>query len=187
MKKISATKMRVIKLLMKVLPSGKRAPFLRKQDIFYYFGKDIRYASNQIPSEPYLVSIGDHSRIAANVSFITHDIINGMFASDPTVKSKLGINKTEFRFHMGTIKIGEYVMIGSNSTILYDITIGSHSIIAAGSVVTKNVPEGSIVGGNPARIIGSYYELAKKRNGLKRPTDFDDIETIEEYFWNSNK
>jgi acetyltransferase-like isoleucine patch superfamily enzyme len=44
------------------------------------------------------------------------------------------------------------VRIGSNATIL-PVTIGKNSIIGAGSVVTKDVPENSVVAGNPARII----------------------------------
>lgn len=43
--------------------------------------------------------------------------------------------------------------IGSNSTVLCGLTIGKASIIGAGSVVTKNVPPGVIVAGNPARIL----------------------------------
>ena len=48
------------------------------------------------------------------------------------------------------------VWIGGNSCINQGITIGTHSIIASGSVVTKNVPPYSVVGGNPARILRQY-------------------------------
>lgn len=53
------------------------------------------------------------------------------------------------------IKIGNRVWIGSNSTILPGITIGDGAVIAAGSVVTKDVPANTIVGGVPARVIKS--------------------------------
>jgi len=51
------------------------------------------------------------------------------------------------------IVVGDDVWIGSRSIILPGVNIGHGSIIAAGSIVTKNVPAYAIVGGNPARII----------------------------------
>jgi putative colanic acid biosynthesis acetyltransferase WcaB len=49
--------------------------------------------------------------------------------------------------------IGNYVDIGANTVIIGDIKIGDHSIIAAGSVVIKDVPENCVVAGNPAKIV----------------------------------
>jgi acetyltransferase-like isoleucine patch superfamily enzyme len=54
------------------------------------------------------------------------------------------------------IILEEDCMIGANSVILPGITIGKHSVVAAGSVVTKNVPPYSMVAGNPARLIKQY-------------------------------
>lgn len=51
------------------------------------------------------------------------------------------------------VTIGKKVWIGSDSTILPGVEIGEGAIIAAGSVVTKNVPRNTIVAGNPARIV----------------------------------
>lgn len=51
------------------------------------------------------------------------------------------------------VVIGENVWIGSNATVVPGVTIGNGSIIAAGAVVTKNVPENVVVGGVPAKII----------------------------------
>jgi len=51
------------------------------------------------------------------------------------------------------IKIGDYAFIGGNSIILKGVTIGKNSIIAAGSVVTRYVPDNEVWGGNPAKFI----------------------------------
>lgn len=56
------------------------------------------------------------------------------------------------------IRIGDDVWIGANAVVLDGVRIGSHAIIAAGAVVTKDVPEYAIVGGNPARVIRSRLE-----------------------------
>lgn len=56
------------------------------------------------------------------------------------------------------INIGSHVLIGMNSTILRGVNIGDGAIIAAGSIVTKDVPANSMVAGNPARVIKENVE-----------------------------
>jgi acetyltransferase-like isoleucine patch superfamily enzyme len=53
------------------------------------------------------------------------------------------------------VKIGAHVWIGFNSIILKGVTIGDRSVVAAGSVVTKDIPADVLVAGNPARVIRS--------------------------------
>ena len=53
----------------------------------------------------------------------------------------------------GRVNIKKYASIGANATVLPDITIGQNSIVGAGAVVTKDVPNNSIVVGNPARFL----------------------------------
>lgn len=48
------------------------------------------------------------------------------------------------------------VIIGANVIISPNVRIDPNAIVGAGSVITKNVPEGKIVAGNPAKIIGNY-------------------------------
>lgn len=57
-----------------------------------------------------------------------------------------------------TIRIGKCVWLGNRVTIVGNVTIGDGAIIAAGSVVVKDVPKCAIVGGNPAKII-KYRDL----------------------------
>lgn len=66
-----------------------------------------------------------------------------------------------------TVKIGDCVWFGNRVTVIGNVTIGEGAIIAAGSVVCKDVPPLAIVGGNPARIIKyrnkeHYYRLKKE-------------------------
>jgi acetyltransferase-like isoleucine patch superfamily enzyme len=58
------------------------------------------------------------------------------------------------------IRISDDCWIGSNSIVIAGVTIGNHSVVAAGSVVTKDVPPHSVVAGNPARIIRQYNEVS---------------------------
>ena len=86
---------------------------------------------------------------------------------------------------MGTIEIYDHVMIGAGSKILPNVKIGPNAIVAAGSVVTKNVPPNSVVAGVPAKVIGSLDDFAKKRidNTKDYPDKKDGIDAIVSYFW----
>ena len=67
------------------------------------------------------------------------------------------------------ITIKDRAWIGANAVVVAGVTIGKHSIVAAGAVVTKDVPDYTIVGGNPAKILRQYshdsqeWERAKKQ------------------------
>ncbi len=80
----------------------------------------------------------------------------------------------------GKIKIEDWAYIGAYSHIMPGVTIGEGALVAAGSVVTKSVPAGMVVGGNPARIISTTeeflqrnmkYNIAKRLN-VKNKKDF---------------
>ena len=96
-------------------------------------------------SEPYLISIGNQCTISTGVQFITHDGGIGVLR-----RAGLWMG-TKF----GSIIIHDNCFIGLNAIILPNIEIGPSSIIGAGSVVTKNVPENCVCAGNPARYICS--------------------------------
>ncbi|MEY8439728.1 acyltransferase [Anaerotruncus colihominis] len=85
------------------------------------------------------IEIGDGALIGHNVvlATINHDL-------DPAMNRKN---------HYAPIKIGAHVWIGSNATVLSGVSIGEWSVVAAGAVVTKDVPPMTVVGGVPARII----------------------------------
>lgn len=60
------------------------------------------------------------------------------------------------------VKIGDYSFVGAGASILPGVTIGRGCLVAAGAVVSKNIPDFSIASGNPARVIGSTLNMDKK-------------------------
>ncbi|MFY7666042.1 acyltransferase [Flavobacterium sp.] len=111
------------------------------------FGKGCKIYSRNFGSEPYLITIGDYVQITAGVRFANHGAAWVYRRTEP-----------DFDF-FGKIKVGNNVYIGNAAIILPGVTIGDNVIVAAGSVVTKSIPNDSIVGGNPARILGNVWEL----------------------------
>ena len=101
-------------------------------------------------SEPYLITVGNHCQITAGVRFLTHGGGQVVRDKDPNFDT------------FGKIVVGDYVYIGSNSLIMPGVTIEDHVLIAAGSVVTKSVPSGMVVAGNPARIVCTVDEYLIK-------------------------
>ena len=95
----------------------------------------------------FLISIGDHSVVGANARLIAHD-------------SSLKVGLPLAR--IGRIVIGERCFIGQESIILPGVTIGSNTIVGAGSVVTRDIPAGSVAAGNPARVLCSLEQFLAK-------------------------
>lgn len=100
------------------------------------------------------LSIGNFVSIAKNVQFIlggNHQI--GAFTTYPLKAMYLEPCCEQDAVTKGAIIVEDEVWLGANSIILSGVTIGKGAIVAAGSVVTKNVPPYTIVGGNPVRVI----------------------------------
>jgi acetyltransferase-like isoleucine patch superfamily enzyme len=97
--------------------------------------KDVRisFKARLDKTNPKGLTIGEKTMVTFDAIVLSHD-----FAS---------------RKHDSKTVIGSYCFIGCGSIILPNITIGDHVIVAAGSVVTKDVPSNCIVAGNPARIL----------------------------------
>lgn len=108
-------------------------------------GKDCKISSHTFICEG--VHIADRVFVGHNVTFI-----NDKF---PRATNKDGTLQTEADWDCIETFVEEGASIGSSATILCGIKIGKGAIVGAGSVVTKDVPENSVVAGNPARIITS--------------------------------
>lgn len=62
----------------------------------------------------------------------------------------------------GKVVIKDWAYIGSHAQIMPGVTIGEGAMVAAGSIVTKSVPDGMVVGGNPARLLCSVDEYLER-------------------------
>ena len=142
--------------LWTMMSSEDRIDYLRKNHVFGYIGDNVTYMDRKIPLYANLIRIHDNVRIASNVTFATHDVTHYMLNNMPG--SDGGSTET-----LGCIEIMDNVFIGANVTIVGGVRIGPNAIVAAGAVVTKDVPPDSVVGGVPARRICSLEEYVAKR------------------------
>ncbi|MED3549747.1 acyltransferase [Cytobacillus praedii] len=92
---------------------------------------------------PEKISVGRNTVIGYNTTILAHEYL---------IKE----------YRLGHVEIGSEVMIGANSTILPGVSIGDGAIVSAGTLVHKDVPPGSFVGGNPMRVIYTKEEMAKR-------------------------
>jgi acetyltransferase-like isoleucine patch superfamily enzyme len=102
--------------------------------------------------EGYLIKIGNYCRIARDTVFFTH---GGLYSlrflyNDPNVD------------YFGKIEIGDYVSIEEDCKILPGVKIGNRVTVGAGSIVTKSIPDGWVVAGNPCKHVGYTEEWYHK-------------------------
>jgi acetyltransferase-like isoleucine patch superfamily enzyme len=97
-------------------------------------------------THPKGVYIGAQSYVALHATILTHDMVRGLRIDT---------------------RIGSHCFIGAGSLVLPGVTIGDHVIVAAGAVVTRDVPSHSIVAGNPAKVIRS--DIATREYGILLP------------------
>ena len=103
--------------------------------------------------------ISSHTFVCEGVTiedevFVGHGV---MFINDrvPRAARADGTPQTEADWELEATVVRRGASIGSNATILCGVEIGERALVGAGAVVTKNVPAGAVVAGNPARIIKS--------------------------------
>ena len=108
------------------------------------------YRSMEWPSEPYLITIGNNVQLTRGVAIHTHGGGN-------VIRRKV----SDFDA-FGKVVIKDWAYIGSHAQIMPGVTIGEGAMVAAGSIVTKSVPDGMVVGGNPARLLCSVDEYFER-------------------------
>ena len=120
------------KLYFYCLPTcGMRSNYIKRHRyLFHHIGENVMWQPRNFPADPELVSIGDNVKIAANVSFVNHDILYGM------LNQKYRTNR--FKKNQGCIKIGDNVMIGARVMILPNVQIGNNVVIG-GAVLLRRI------------------------------------------------
>jgi maltose O-acetyltransferase len=129
----------------------------------WIFGRRVGIIGNFTVAHPRNVKIGKRCGINRDVFILGHnriDIGDNVVLSVRVMLIDAGLElenfaNVNFPAHTdGYIVIEDGVWIGAGAIILPNVTIGRKSVVGAGSVVTKDVPAGSIVAGSPARVIG---------------------------------
>lgn len=102
---------------------------------------------------PWMISIGEYCKITRGVIILQHDYSRSVLRR--VYGEIIGESKKT--------SIGNNVFIGMNSIILMGAQIGDNVIVGAGSVVSGKIPDNTVVGGNPARVICTLEQYFEKR------------------------
>lgn len=115
-------------------------------------------------TDPSLVTIGDDVVISSDVRILTHDFSTARIDRALSVIRGEAMTTDKERSKVAGVFIGDNSFVGAFSLLMPGTVIGRDCIIGAGSVVRGNVPDGSIVLGNPGRVIRSVY--TDRTNGV---------------------
>ena len=99
-----------------------------------------------------------HSTVGARVSIDNFSIINSGASIDHECRLGKGVHIAPGATLTGLVELGNYSFIGAGAVVLPGVTIGKDVVVGAGSVVTRNIPDNTIVKGNPARYVRNKYE-----------------------------
>jgi len=127
------------------------------------------------------IAIGKGCQIGAWVGVFTHSshVAIRLYGDDSFIKTPLS---DRIGYVRSSVSIGEYTFVGAKATIMPGVNIGKGCLIAAGALVTKSMPDFSIIVGNPAIIKGSTKDLDKPFfiNKIVQENYFD-RETIDDF------
>ncbi|UPS45263.1 acyltransferase [Prevotella sp. E15-22] len=149
--------MKLIYYIRKILAlrsSDAYSKWLRSNGIVIMGGVHFNPRSTLIDiTRPSLVTIGENCYFNSNFTLLTHDYVAKVFIE----------SGRDYLPSSGRVTIGNNVSTGRNVTILKGVTIGDNVFIAAGSIVTKDIPSNSIAAGVPCKVIMSLEDYYQKR------------------------
>lgn len=132
------------RLKLKKANPKERAELMR--DKFYYLGKNVELYTINFGTEPYLISIHDNVICAHDVDFVNHDV------SVFNAAQYLGLRRGDID-KVGSIELFENCFVGARTILMPNSSVGKNSIVAAGSIVTKHIPDNEVWGGVSAKFI----------------------------------
>ena len=133
-----------------IIKKYSQSPESYARSIGVNIGKGCFISTRGWSSEPYLVYIGNNVQVTRGVMIHTHGGGNAVRHIIPDFDT------------FGKVIIEDGAYIGAYSQIMPGVTIGKNAIVAAGSIVTKSVPERVVVGGNPAKYLCTVEEYIRK-------------------------
>lgn len=134
--------------------SSARVKYIYKHHVFAACGENLFFQPRKLPADPKFIKFHNNVVVAADVTFVCHDVMYILYRNMK--------NKTMAQ-HIDCIEIMDNVFIGLGAVIMPGVKIGPNAVVAAGSIVTKDVLPNSVVGGNPAKVIGDFESLIKRR------------------------
>jgi maltose O-acetyltransferase len=172
MKKLTSRTRLVMKLKMLFIPDGPHGDRERGKLYEPYlkcYGKNFKIASQAFIFNPNGLSVGDNVYIGFNSYlgqgeiYLEDEVLIGNFAS-LTASNHL-IKEGSFRFggyYAAPIRIGKGTWLGASCAIMAGVEIGKSCLVAAGAVVTKSFGDEKVIGGVPAKELGSIDKFKSK-------------------------
>jgi len=128
----------------------KKAAYLKKHHLLDAIGENCIWGPSRLPLYSQLIRLHNNVTIHKTAVIIPHDMVNG-FLKRARPDMDYG-----HRERLGCVEIMDNVYVADHVVILPGVRIGKNCIISTGSVVTQDIPENSVVAGNPARVVGRF-------------------------------
>lgn len=135
----------------------RKARYLKKHNLLGGMGDNCKWGPWLLPLYPELIVLHNNVCVHKTCHILTHDMIDAFLKR---AMPDAGLVSGE---SLGPVEIGDNVYISMDAVIMPNVSIGNNCIISAGAVVTSDVPENSIVAGNPAKVVGRFDTYAAFR------------------------